>query len=82
MIAHLRHELLCLPGLVRMTTILLAGHFAGHSAWYAFSHATHAVGLDPAAVSAVSGPAGIPVAIVVVLGGTKAEERLRARAAK
>lgn len=76
----IRHELLCVPGLVRGATILLAGHFAGHTAWYAFSHAAHATGIDPQLVAgAATGPLSLPIALVIVIAGTKAEDKLRTK---
>lgn len=81
MITWFRHEILCVPGLVRTGTALLASNFAGHTVWYAFSHAAHATGIDPELVAGVAtGPASLPIAIVIIIGGTRIEDRLRTKA--
>lgn len=64
----------------RVVLLVLVGQFAGHTGWYAFEHLATATGLNPHAVVAIaSGPIGIPVAVVLVVAFSIAEDRVHER---
>lgn len=64
---------------IRLTAVVVASNFAGHTGWYAFESISHSTGLNPEVlVGIIGGPIGIPVAIILLMSVDKAERKCKA----
>lgn len=72
-IAAIRHS-------IRLVVVVLTTNVIAHTGWYTFEYLGHATGVNPAVIVGVmSGPIGVPIAVVMLVFVDRIETSVRAK---